>query len=249
MRNKVLSALKFFSVIIILLSVWQIAAEVIDHRFLLPDIPETLTALGNLLSTKEFYEATLLTLVRVFFGFIIGILSGTALAILAFKIKYFHTLISPLVSIIKATPIASIIIILYIMLTGNTLTVLIGILMVFPIVWQNVLDAFNAMPKDLTEICYTYEIPFKKRFQILYFPTLMKYFIPAAITSSGLAWKATVSAEIIAYTTNSMGQYINDAKSNYDSPTVFAWTIVVIVFSILFEALTKYFLGRCRRWL
>ena len=249
MRNKSISALKFFFAILILLSIWQIAAEIIDHRFLLPDIPETLSALGNLLSTKEFYKATFLTLIRVFLGFIIGILSGTALAVIAYKIKYFHTLISPLVSIIKATPIASIIIILYIMLTGNTLTVLIGILMVFPIVWQNVLDAFNTMPKDLTEICYAYEIPFKKRFKILYFPTLLKYFIPAAITSSGLAWKATVSAEIIAYTTNSIGQYINDAKSNFDSPTVFAWTIVVIAFSILFEAMTKYLLRRCHRWL
>ena len=134
MRNKLLSALKYSSVILIFLVVWQVSAEIIDHRFLLPDIPETFTALGELISTKEFYEATLFTLFRVFLGLIIGIVLGTVLAILAYKINYVHTLISPLVSIIKATPIASIIIILYVMMSGNTLAVLIGILMVFPIV-------------------------------------------------------------------------------------------------------------------
>ena len=249
MRNKTVSILKKLASVALLLAVWQISAIAVDHPFLLPDIPDTLLALSDLIVQKTFYTALLYTFIRVLLGLTIGILFGTALAIAAYKFKFIEALTSPIVSVIKATPIASIIIILYVIMSGNALAVFIGILMVFPIVWQNLKDGFDAVPHDLSEICLSYEIPFSKRLRILYLPTLMKYFIPAAITSAGLAWKATVSAEIIAYTTNSIGQYINDAKSGYDSPTVFAWTVVIIIFSILFEALTKSLLRRCKKWL
>ena len=249
MKNKSFSIFKSLAAIAILLAAWQISAIVIDHPFLLPDIPDTLSALGELVTRKEFYLVTLQTLLRVLSGLIIGILTGAAFAIIAYKLKFVESLLTPIVSIIKATPIASIIIILYVIMSGNALAVFIAILMVFPIVWQNLTDAFNSVPQDLVEVCTLYEIPFSKKFKIMYLPALMKYFVPAAITSTGLAWKATVSAEIIAYTTNSIGQYINDAKSSYDSPTVFAWTVIIIIFSILFEALTKSLLRRCKKWL
>ena len=56
-----------------------------------------------------------------------------------------------------------------------------------------------------------------------------------------------VIAEIIAYTRNSIGMYINDAKSFAMTPTVFALTLIVIVFSLSLEALTKRLLARLKK--
>jgi NitT/TauT family transport system permease protein len=87
----------------------------------------------------------------------------------------------------------------------------------------------------------------KYRFYVLYFPNLKKYLIPSVITSVGLAWKSEIAAEIIAYTRNSIGQLINDGKYNLDTPVVFAWTFIVIFFSILFESLIKSLLRRIEK--
>lgn len=247
-KDKIFSAFKYTLSIIFLLSVWQFAAIIIDHPFLLPSIPDTLKSLLDLVVTKEFYLSTFYTLCRVFFGLLLGSLLGIVLAVSAYKVTIIKILLAPLVSIMKATPIASIIIVLYILMSGNALSIVIAVLMVFPIVWQNITDAFKAIPRELREVCDVFEFSFSKRLKVLYLPTLLKYFLPAFITAIGFAWKATVSAEIIAYTQNSIGQYINDAKYEFDSPKVFAWTLTVTLLSIAFEKIATCLLRRYKKW-
>jgi NitT/TauT family transport system permease protein len=136
------------------------------------------------------------------------------------------------------------IIILWIMMDGSSLAVFVALLMVMPIIWQNTMDAYSSIDINLLEITEVFEFSEKKKFKILILPTLKKFLYPAIITSAGLAWKAEIAAEIIAYTKKSIGQGINDAKYNMDTPTVFAWTLLIILFSILLELGTKKLLRR-----
>jgi NitT/TauT family transport system permease protein len=130
------------------------------------------------------------------------------------------------------------------MLSGDALSVFIGVLMVMPIIWQNTIDAYSSIDKNLIEVAEIFEFSNKKKFALLIYPTLKSFLYPAIITSAGLAWKAEIAAEIIAYTKKSIGQGINDAKYNMDTPTVFAWTILIITFSIILEIATKKLLRR-----
>lgn len=249
MKNKIYSVLRLILPLFFWIGAWQIASMLIGHKFLLPSVNDTAVALFELLFEVEFYLVTFLSIFRVIIGLILGSLIGIILAFTSYKVPTINNILSPLFSVVKSTPIASIIIILYIMLSGNTLTVFVAVLMVTPIVWQNVLDSFTSIPRDLIEVCDAYQVSSLVRLRILVLPSVMKYFIPALITASGLCWKASISAEIIAYTSRSLGQYINDASNNLDTPTVFACTVVVIIFSIILEKLTKYLLRRCENWL
>ena len=130
---------------------------------------------------------------------------------------------------------------------GSTLAIAIAFLMVMPIVWQNLSDGFSAIDKELSEVCDAFEFSYKKRLRLLVFPTLSSYLFPALITSVGLAWKSEIAAEIIAYTKSSIGSMINDAKYNFETPKVFALTIVVVIMSILLEALTKFLIRRYKK--
>jgi NitT/TauT family transport system permease protein len=118
--------------------------------------------------------------------------------------------------------------------------------MVMPIVWQNTLDGFASVPKELIEVADLFDLPFRRRFKVLVFPVLSSYIFPAVITSVGLAWKSEIAAEIIAYTRSSIGMYINDAKSLMMTPTVFAWTAVIVIMSIALESVTKKALRRLK---
>ncbi len=249
MKNKLITILRIILPLFFWFALWQGIAMAIGHSFILPTIPDTVKALLKLVQTKSFYVATAMSLIRVVLGLITGMILGALFAILSFRVKIIKSLISPFVSVVKSTPIASIIIFLYVMVSGSGLAVAIAVLMVFPVIWQNVIQAFEAIPQELYEVCTSYEFTFKKKLKVLYFPILFRYFIPALITSVGLAWKATVSAEIIAYTKNSIGQFINDAKFNFNSEEVFAWTAVVIAMSIILERLTKFLLRRFDRCL
>jgi NitT/TauT family transport system permease protein len=245
MKNKRLtSAVKSALCVLFWLAVWEILALIVNHSYFLPSFSETLVALFRLIQTDYFFKSLLLTLLRVLAGLVSGIFIGALLAVLSHKINLLKSLIAPIMSVIKATPVATVIIILWIALSADTLAIAIAIMMVVPIVWQNLIDGFSSISPELIEVCEVYEFSFGKKMKYLVLPTLLNYFIPAVITSIGLAWKAEIATEIIAYVKNSIGYYINDAKYYYESDTVFAWTLVIITMSMLLEKLTKRLLSR-----
>ena len=221
------------------LGVWEILAFIIDRSYFLPRVYETAAALYRVVFSESFPKIALLTLLRVLCGIILGTLLGATLAIISHKVKFIYSFLSPLNAVIKATPVASIIVLLWISMNGNLLAVFVAQLMVFPIIFQNLYDAFASIDKDLIEVAKVFEFSYKKKLKLLILPTLKQYFIPAFITAIGLAFKAEIAAEIIAGVRYSVGQMIYDAKDSLITSEVFAWTIIGIVLSIVIEKITK----------
>ena len=184
------------------------------------------------------------TAIRVICGFIIGGILGVALGVICNRFSLIYILLNPMFSIIKSTPVASFIVVLWVLLSGDALSVFIGVLMVMPIVWQSVIDGYRSIDVQLMEVTEIFHFGKIKKFKLLTFPALKKYLTPALITSCGLCWKAEIAAEIIAYTKKSIGQGINDAKQDLDTSTVFAWTIIIISLSIILEKITRKLLRR-----
>lgn len=237
------------AIILFWLLVWDLGAMLVNNVYFLPGVADTLKALTGLIVVDgklnfDFFLTVLFTILRVLCGLVIGIAVGIALAFISNRFEFINRLVSPIISVIKATPIASFIVLLWISMSGNTLTVFVAFLMVMPIIWHNVMDAYRAIPNELIEVCDIFELGYFKRVKILVLPTVLKFLAPAIITATGLAWKSEIAAEIIAYTAKSIGGKINDAKYFWDTPTVFAWTLVVIFFSIILERGAKYLLGR-----
>lgn len=247
MKNKIfITVARLFVPLLFWVSVWQSFSLIVNNAYFLPSVPETFSSLIVILSSEYFFKVVFFTLLRVTIGLILGTVLGILLAFLSNAFSPIKSLITPLMSIIKSTPVATFIIILWVMMSGDALAVFIAVLMVMPIIWQNTMDGFTSIDKELLEVCIIYELSFFKKLRILVFPTLKKFLIPAIITSTGLAWKSEIAAEIIAYTKNSIGQYINDSKYFFDTSGVFAWTIIIIIMSFSLEKITKYFLGRCK---
>ncbi len=243
MKNKLTSFLlhKIFP-ILFWFSIWEIAALIVDRSYFLPHIHETVLALFRIISTPEFPRVALMTLLRVLSGIALGTLFGSLMAIVSHKIKIVYSLLSPINSVIKATPVASIIILLWISMNGNSLAVFVAFLMVFPIIFQNLYDSFASIDNELIEVARVFEFSYKKRLKLLVLPALKQYFLPAFVTAIGLAFKAEIAAEIIAGVRNSIGQMIYNAKDSLLTAEVFAWTIVGVAFSIIMEKLARVLL-------
>ncbi len=219
------------------LSVWQIGAMAVGRSYFLPTVPQTLEALVGIIREEDVLRVVIMTLGRVLRGLALGTLVGASLALLSHKFKLIYSLVSPALSVIRATPIASVIILLWISMNGDSLSVFVAFLMVLPIIWQNLYDAFSSIDTELTELTYSYEFSYFKRLKILVLPTLEAYFIPAFLTAIGLAIKSEIAAEIIAGVKDSVGRMIYHSKDAYDTAAVFAWTIIGIALSILLERL------------
>ena len=247
MRINFFTPLKVLLPILFWLSVWQVCAIIVDNSYFFPTVFETCSALFAILSSVSTYKIVALTLLRVMLGLILGIFFGCCLAVISNRFTVVRTTVSPLVSIIKSTPVATFIIILYVIMRGDLLPVFIAFLMVLPLIWQNLIDGYDSIDKNLSEVCDAFQFSYSKRFKYLILPALLKYLVPAVITASGLAWKAEISAEIIVNTVDSIGEMIYDAQYAFDTPRAFAWTLIIIFMSIILEVLTKRTLGRYKK--
>ena len=143
----------------------------------------------------------------------------------------------------KATPVACIIVLLWLNMNYTEIAIFVVVLMVAPIVWQNVYDGYKTIDKSMSEVADVFQFSKLQRFKILIIPSVLSYLLPAIVTSVGLAWKAEIAAEIM--TANNIGKLIYDFKNiSWDFTPIFAWTVIIVVLSILLEKTTKYFLGR-----
>jgi NitT/TauT family transport system permease protein len=242
----------FFVVLLFWVGVWwllSIAVEKINpqNAYLLPSPAKTLDALFVLFKSDYFYRVIFHTFLRVLFGLTAGISVGAVFALISHRVYIFRQLITPLISVIKAMPVATFILLLWLTLRGSTLTVFIGFIMVMPVIYQNLLSGLDSIDKGLLEVTLSYEFSPLKKFKLLTFPTLLSYLAPAVITSVGLAFKSQIAAEIIAYTGNSIGRYIYDANYSLQTPLVFAWAVVIVSFSIGLESLCRYLFRRVKK--
>ena len=247
MKNKVIlphiKALKTILSIVVILTLWELISLIINDSFFMPSVHETAISLFKIIVSGEFFKVIFIAFFRVISGLILGIALGISVAYLCHKFDLVNTLLSPIISIMKATPVACIIVLLWIRLNYTEIAIFVVVLMVLPIVWQNVYDAFKNVDKDLVEVADVFKLSKAQRLKALIVPTVLTYLLPATITSIGLAWKAEIAAEIM--TNSNIGQLIYDFKTvSYDTASIFAWTVIIVTFSIVFEKIAKHFLGR-----
>ena len=86
----------------------------------------------------------------------------------------------------------------------------------------------------------TFEFSVVKKISLIYLPSVEPYFLASVITACGLGWKAGIAAEVIAKPKNAIGTFLNDSKVYLETTDLFAWTVVVILVSVILESLIKY---------
>ena len=229
-----------FFVVVFWVLVWHFTAVIIDKEILISTPLDTVKNLIKLAQTREFYIIVSSSVLRIVLGFFFAVIVGSVLGIITGKIRFVDELISPLLSIIKSTPVASFIILALFWLSKESIPSFIAFLMVLPIIHGNVSEGIKNTPNDLLEMTKVYKFTHKQTITKLYFPTVMPYFLAGIKTSLGLAWKAGVAAEVIAFTKNSIGKELNSAKIYLETVDVFSWTLTVIIISIILEKLLLY---------
>ncbi|MBR3299627.1 MAG: ABC transporter permease subunit [Clostridia bacterium] len=230
------------------LAVWHLAAVSVGSELLLPTPFSVLKTLFELIKTAEFWQSLLHTLLRVLAGFALGIIAGTLLGTLTASSKLLSAFLSPLRSIIKATPVTSFIVLLLLYFSPVTTPIAVSFLMVAPIAWANVNKGITETDPQLLEMAKAFRLGRAKTLKSVYIPSLLPHFLTAATTGFGFAWKSCVAAEVIAMSRLSIGKALYESKLYLETPQLFAWTAAIIIISMLLEAVMVRLIGRLKKW-
>ena len=219
------------------LIVWQIVSVCVNSKILLVSPIDTVCRLWELLPSGDFWSSILFSMARILLGFLLGLVLGTALAVLSGRFSIIRTLFSPLISAMKSIPVASFTILALFWVGSENLSVLVSILICVPIVCSNMLEGIDNLDKKLDEMAKVFKIPTGRRFAGVYLSQLLPYFRSASRLAIGLSWKSGVAAEVIGIPNGSIGERLFMSKIYLETADLFAWTLVVILLSFLCEKL------------
>lgn len=214
------------------------------NDLIIPSPKQTMSVLIGLSIKLETYTIIGMSLFRVFISLIIGIGLGILFGMLAGLSDWVRKLIQPVVLVIKSTPVVSFIIILLVYVDRAWVPSICGMLLCFPIIYSNMLEGYKMVDDQLISMSNVYKVPFKRKLQKLYLPSTLPYLYAGILTSIGICWKATIAAEVISFLDNSIGYQILNGKVTIEYDHIFAWTIIIILCSLLIEVVAKYLIKK-----
>lgn len=243
-RARALRAVIGLLVLAFWIGVWQLCAMAVGRAVVLPTplaVAERFLALAH---TAGFWRALCGSLSRVTAGYLIGTLSGIAVGICMFFVRPIHTLLAPLLTVIRSTPVASFIILTLVMMKNAHIPTFITFLMVFPMLAGAACNALGETDRGLLEAAEVYRVRGFARFRALYLPSIEPALRSQSLTALGFAWKAGVAAEVLCYPRDSIGLYLHDAKAHLETTDLFAYTLLVILVSLALEKCLRFLLSR-----
>ena len=158
-------------------------------------------------------------------------------AVLTAKSPVLKSLLSPLLHTVKATPVASFIILAVIWLSVGKVPVLTALLVVLPGVWANVESGILSVDPKLIEMGKAFKMTKRDIFFKIEIPSIKPFFLAAVNSAMGMAWKAGIAAEVICPYKYSIGTALHDSKIYLETTELFAWTAVTVILSVLLEKL------------
>ncbi len=243
-QNKIYTVISIVSLIIL----WKLLSISVGREIILPSPEATIENLILIIKSKGFIEAVINTVTRSLVGFAIALFCALLLGVTAGIFKPVYYLLDPLVTVIKATPTIGIILLALIWLKSDYAPILIGFLIIFPIMYSNVVEGIYNVDSDLIEMADMYEI---RRWRILrevYMPSIISYLMAGISTALGLNLKVVIAAEVLSQSVNSIGDNFYLEKIKLNTAGVFAWIIVAIIISWFFDLILRNTYRRIVKW-
>ena len=219
------------------LTVWQAAAMAIGQEVFLVSPVQALRTLVQLLPRADFWQRVGFSSGRILLGFVLGAVVSVVLAVCAARWSAADALLAPVMQLVKATPVASFIILALVWVSGKSLSILISFLMVLPVLYGAVRAGLESADPQLLEMARVFRLPLGRRVKAIWLPAVLPAFRQGCSVALGICWKSGVAAEVIGLPDGSIGDALYRAKITLSTGELFAWTFVIIVLSAAFEKL------------
>ncbi|WDV44446.1 ABC transporter permease subunit [Clostridiaceae bacterium M8S5] len=231
----------------IIISIWALLSKIINLEVTFPMPSSVFEKLKYIIMGEDFWTIVLTTFKTCMITFIIALLAGIILGIIAGVFKPLFYLLQPLIVIIKTTPVISIILLALIWFRKITPNFA-GFLVTFPVIYSNVLEGVREIDYRLIEMAKMYKVKKASIIKNVYLPSIVSYVFAGISIGWGMTIKAVVAAEVLSQPPMSIGTVLQDESIYLETAGVFAWTIVIVVMSFVFESLFRLLQHRLQRW-
>ncbi|MFP4555271.1 MAG: ABC transporter permease [Bacteroidales bacterium] len=234
--------------IVFMLVAWKLLAMYFDSDFIIPPPEKTLFTTLSLFGESQFMQVIGATILRGLIGFVISLITGVGIGILAGISPNFNAFLKPILVTIRSTPVIAIILLALIWLNANSVPIFIAILTMFPFICTNVIDGIKSVDPHLTEMATIYKVKQNRIVKDVFIPAIMPFIISGASSAMGIGWRAIIIGEVLSQPRYGIGTVMQTAQTFLNVDAVIAWTIVAVLISYIFEKIIRWSESRLIFW-
>lgn len=234
------SAVYAIAVIGIALAVWAGAAAAVDSEFVLPSVQTTAREFVKIFGIADFRSGLGGTLLRSSVGFFIslGLFFATFFTSTAFPV--FKRIIEPIISALRSLPAVAVTLILSLAVGGYGTPVVLGVLVIYPIMYSAAQARTATVSAELKEICVLLGANKRQTFKALWFPNLAGGLPDSLSSAFSYNIKAVIGAEILAQTAESLGMLMSQAQAYLEPARLIALVIAAVIVSVSAEIALRF---------
>ncbi|WP_411682142.1 ABC transporter permease [Clostridium thailandense] len=244
MKISITKVSRKISILLFWILIWELCSLFVNKPILLPSPTEVSKILILLMIKASFWKSIFTSISNVIFGLFISISIGIVIGVAAGLNKFFEEFLEPLLVCVKSTPVMSIVILALVWFKSSYVAIFTAILVCFPIIYTNVLQGIKSVDIQLIQMAKVYNVKGIYIIKDIYLPSIKNFIISGVLMCLGLGWKVTVTSEVLSMPRYSIGLNLLNAKATLETAELFAWTIVVVLLSFIFELIFKSYIKK-----
>ncbi len=234
--------------IISIVIVWEIVSIAINAPIIFPSPKITFLSLWRIIFDKLFLYTILGSISRWLISILVSFICAIIFGIFSGLNNLFNTMFKPYLHIIMATPVISIILVALIWFNDFMVPIFVSFLVCFPIICNNINYGIRNIDERIIQMANIYKVHRTQMFFDIYLPSLIPSIFSGLSTALALGWKVVIVTEVISQPNFSIGTMLYNANILLETENLFAWTIVVVLLSFIFDLFIKIAEKRIMRW-
>lgn len=231
-----------------LLCIWWVLS-LLAGPLLISSPYATFSSLIAMLNNRTFYENIFWTVFRIGGILLFAGTGGIILAAIALFDKRLEEALEPFRWIcMTIPPVVMIVVIMYWMGVGSNMIIVFGSVILWPIMYVNILQGSRIYTEELRETARVFQISPAMRLRHFFLPAIAPALFAGAVQVICSAIRATILAEVLG-TEKGVGAAIAIHARLLNTDRMTAWVIIVLFLAIAAEfLLLRPILRRTYRW-
>lgn len=230
--------------ILFIIFLWLFLAKIIRAPLILPEPKEVFIQICRLLITSNFWKSFAFTFLRVVSAFLISVVTGTFIGFLCASSSFCKDFFEIPLALIRSTPVVAIILVAFFWFKSGTVPTFVGILMALPIIATAVLKGLSQSDSNLIFMAKVYNLTKVQIFKNIKLPNAIPFFLNGCENAFGLCWKVIVAGEVLSLPKNALGSMMSNSQVHLETANVLAITILLVLFSFIFQKMMKIFVEK-----
>lgn len=227
---------------------WEVIALLINNDIYIPTLKQIMQSIISIVKGKDFIKVVSSSFIRTCISYILALTLSIILGVLSSTNPFFEYLMKPINSFIRTIPTLVLIVLALVWFDKDKAPFIVGFAIAFPILYEGIRNSISNIDNKIMDMTKIYEVSLKDKILKIYIPVIKFYLMSIFVSTFSLTFKVVIAGEVHGQPKYGIGSAVQLEKVNFNTSGIFAWIIIIVLISLIFEVINKCLNKNIYRW-